>query len=225
MKHTLGLILFITMVLAAGRCMGDLYLDDGGSYTIEDTVSGSLYVDYNVPPSTGTTVEIIAPGEVMDTVYTYGTSELTINRGSVGGGQYVAGIVAADTSRGAVESGTIGDTIVGLADSAFRFSGGSIQGDFVIAAGEIGNYDRSTFVFVGSDFLIDGQPAPYGVYDTGGTGFRAGSIAGTLADGNPFGSPYTMYDGGSIVLVPEPLTLAALVPGGVAIAMRRRRRI
>ncbi|MFP4216937.1 MAG: PEP-CTERM sorting domain-containing protein [Phycisphaerae bacterium] len=212
------------LTLATGTCLGDLFLDDGGFHIIEDTVTGSLYVDYDVPPSTGTSVSI-SGGEVMDTVYTYGTSTLLINGGSIWGGQYIEAIVASDTSQVSVDSGTLGDTIVGLNDSAFRFAGGHLQGDFIIAAGEVGSYDRSTFTFVGHSFMIDGDPAPYGTYDTGGTNFRQGSISGTLADGMSFATNYTMYDGGSIVLVPEPLTASLLVFGGLAALSRRRRRI
>ncbi len=213
------------LMLAVGTCLGDRFLDDGDFHTIEDTVTGSLYVDYDVPPSIGTSVEIIGGGEVMDTIYTYGTSEVTIHGGSVWGGQYIEAIVAADSSQITVNSGTVGDTIVGLNDSYFTFSGGDLQGNFVIAAGEVGMWDTSTFLFSGVGFTIDGDPAPYGVYDTGGTGHREGSISGTLDDGSSFASSYTMYDGGSIVIVPEPLTAGLVAVGGLALIPLRRRRI
>lgn len=214
----------VIVALCHGIASGaDLYFNDGGFYVIADSVEGSVYVDYDVPPSTGTSVEISGGGEVMDTVYTFGTSTLLINGGSIWGGQYIDAIVASDTSQVSVDSGTVGDTIVGLNDSAFRFAGGQVEGDFIIAAGEVGSYDRSTFTFVGHSFMIDGDPAPYGTYGTGGTNSRQGSIAGTLADGTSFATNYTMYDGGSIVLVPEPLTAGMLILGGLALLRRRRR--
>jgi len=207
--------LLLSALCAIGHSSSaDLFLDDGAAHVLTTVVNGNLYVDYEAPPSTGTSVTIVENGEVMDTIQAYGTSVVTVDGGGVWGGQFISAIEAFDQSHFDILAGTIEDTIVGLNDSVFNISGGNLNADLVIAAGEVGSYDRSSFTFTGTGFELDGEVVPYGVYDAGEDNFREGTVSGILEDGTAFSVNYTMYDGGSIALVPEmsahPLLISAV---------------
>ena len=213
-------------VISQSLC-ATLYLDDGAAHVLDTVVNGSLYVDYEVPSSTGTSVSIMENGEVMDTIKAFGTSVVTLDGGNVWGGQYLSAIEAFDQSRIHLLAGTVNDLIVGLNDSVFTISGGTLNADLVIAAGEVGNYDRSSFTFAGSEFVLDGTVVPYGTYEAGEDNFREGSLSGTLEDGSPLSVSYTMYDGGKIVLVPETTAppLLLLFVSFLSICLHKRKRL
>ena len=211
----------IIVIFTASVSNANVFYDDGQPHTFQDSINGSLYVDYEVPQSTGTTVDIIDPAVVGDTLFTFGTSRVNLSGGSIQGGQYISGIVADDFSCIAIVGGTVGDTIVGLADSFFDISGGNITADMVIAAGEVGCYDTSTFKFHGTDFKIDSIPVDYGIYNAQYK--SSGILSGKLADGTTFESSFTIYDGGSIVLVPEPTSLSMFLVGMQIFAWRRKK--
>jgi len=60
-------------------------------------------------------------------------------------------------------------------------SGGTVGGDVVAD-------DTSTIIFVGTDFMVDGTPVPYGDLTAG-----AGTLTGTLASGDPINN---VFEGG-----------------------------
>jgi hypothetical protein len=138
----------------------------------------------------------------------------------VDGGE-TGGLSAYDSSSIAVSGGTVG---------ALEAWGSSI---ITVSGGTLGNYlnasDSSIITIVGSGFEVDGVPVPYG-----GLTVQTGTLAGTLASGDPInnvfhqgGGPYT----GTITLTRRPslrlpvlslwgkLALAAILLGSV---VRRR---
>lgn len=202
--------LFVALpFLAAGAGLfpcwstADLYLDDGAAHVLNSVVNGNVFVDYEVPTSTGTYVLIGAGGDITDSLKTFGTSSVTLDGGRIQGGQFISAIEAFDEAHVTILAGTINDSIVGLNDSVFSISGGNLNGDLIIAAGEVGSYDRSSFTFTGTGFELDGEAAPFGVYDAGEDNFREGTLSGILEDGTAFSVNYTLYDGGNLALVPE----------------------
>lgn len=75
----------------------------------------------------------------------------------------------------------------------------------------------------GHDFFLDGLSVPGGsTFGTGGQPSRMVALTCTLANGDLMSNSIRIYDGGALMLVPEPATLSLLGAGTLALLRRRK---
>lgn len=164
------------------------------------------------------------------TLYAYDDSNVTISGGMIAGD-----LCAYHNSNVAVSGGTVGADLIARANSNVVVSGGLVSGrlrtydhsNVTVSGGTMGGSIRifgGTLVVDGQDYVIDGYSLPHGgTFDTGGLAERYGSLTCTLANGEPMANNFTIYDGGSLVLIPEPATMSLLALGGVGVLLRRKK--
>ncbi len=194
---------------------------DGGHHQLNSTYD-SVYV-YNNFWDEPTTVELV-PGGSVDTLWAYDNSNVTMSGGTI---RY--GLRVYDDSNVAFSDGSIGYVVI--RGNSFIMSGGSITDDLnvgtniIISGGTIGGnfLIHGTLIIDGADFAIDGHLLPYGgTFDTCGQLERSGVLTGLMAHGDTMANNFTIYYGGTLVLVPEPATLSLLALASVAVLRRRR---
>jgi len=210
-------------LVSGGRIGGYLYayedsrvIISGGTtqylYAYEDsrviisggTIGGHLRAshDSNVTISAGTIRLLLA----------YENSNVIISGGTISG--LNPGLSAYDTSNVTISGGSIDGYLYAFSSSNVTLSGGTIGGDILI---------YGTLTVDGQDFLIDGRSFPYGgTFDSGGLAERRGSLSCTLANGDLMAKNFTIYKGGSLVLIPEPATLTLLMLGALAMLKNHR---
>ena len=225
--------LAILAILLAGPASASVIFDDGGVHDVDYVISDSGGVVVNDSPGgQGTTVNLLTGSEVSD-VIVYGQGPVTLDGGQVanwlvGYGQSALTALSGSAELiGAVEDGSLdvlgGDfntvvvddngevTITGGVMFDLMASGGTIDvfGGQIIS--DVENYG-GVVTFYGSGFNY-----PYGpISDLSGT------LTGTLASGDPLNIGFSRTVG-TIILVPEPLTMGLMAAGGVALLRRRRR--
>ena len=168
-------------------------------------VSGGL-IRYNLYANDDSNVTI-SGGTVGQYLRAYENSNVTISGGTI------AGDLCAYTNV-SISGGSIGDDLYADSNSNVSISGGTVGGNLLI---------YSTLTVDGQDFAIDGYSLPYGgTFDSGGQYSRTGFLTSTLANGDLMANTFTIYSGGSLVLIPEPATLGLLGLGGLALLRRKR---
>lgn len=145
----------------------------------------------------------ISGGSIEWSFSARGNSQVTISGGSIGGG-----ISARDSSKITISGGSIAANLRAYHSSEVTVSGGLLGRD--IWVGSRSGSNDSTITFVGSNFAIDGASVEYGEYGTGGLSSLHGTLTGTLANGDLLNNDFDIYDGSSIVLVPEPAIQVAI---------------
>jgi hypothetical protein len=118
-------------------------------------------------------------------------------------------------------AGDVGDELLTYGTSIIEWKGGT--GSFFVGAS-----DSSVITLWGSDFEVDGVPAPYGELEA-----LTGTLTGTLLSGDTIDFEFRQggYDSGSyqwdgtIVVAPEPTTALLVGLGLVGMGVRRRREI
>jgi len=152
-------------------------------------------------------------GTVDERLYAYGTSVIHIS-----GGLLLEDLVADDLSTANVSGGDLSDYVIVRGFGTANIVGGTIWG---VAAYADGSADIS-------GGLINAWPQETGLIATGsstisirGTGFNypygkipdaSGTLTGTLADGTSIHTGFNITADGAIVLVPEPIVFALLLP-------------
>jgi len=193
---------------------GSLWASGRANVTVDGEVRGGL--------SAGGSSNVIISGASIGNIWgepcgliAYDNSTVTIAGGWIGGALESPAVCAVGNSTVAIFAGTLGDDLVAGGESNVTISGGSIEGDI---------YVRSTLAVDGHDYYIDGQSFPYGgTLDSGGQPSRTGTLTCTLTNGGSLSNTFTIYDGGTLVLIPEPATLSLLTLGGLPVLRRRKK--
>ncbi len=128
-----------------------------------------------------------------------------------------------------ISAGEIRGSVVAGYSSQITISGGVIRGNLLaadnsqltISGGTIGNELR-----VGEEgrVAIYGTGFNYGygsITHTSGAEYTLGTLTGTLASGEAINTVFKIYDGGTIVLAPEPATILLF---GLGAALLRKYR-
>jgi hypothetical protein len=218
------------------------YAEAFGSSTLNVT-GGTIYCDLIAWDFSQ--INIISGDEIMDEddrVEARDSSTVTISGGDVDadaaaydsstlnvlGGRVGEGLVGFDSSTLNILGGVVGEAVSAWDSSVINISGGSMN---IIAA-----RDDSRVLISGG--LIDSVEAGLNSGDhtslitITGSGFNypfgeipdsAGTLTGVLASGDPINASFSIYGNSSIMLVPEPATLALLVSGGLLVLRRRRK--
>ena len=164
----------------------------------------------------------IQGGSVEIETATFENSTLSMSAG------VVDHITLANSSSGTISGGVVDRDVWVFFTSQLVVSGGAISGEF--RSGH--NWDLpipdALITFKGEEFAINGQDVPFGSMATNyavpgsyqGTPCLTGQLTGTLADGSSLDNPFFIFGESEILFIPEPMTLALLTLGGLA--LRRR---
>ena len=158
------------------------------------------------------------------------------------GGTVKEGVFAGNNGTFTMTGGRIEDFFQSYNPNSF-IMGGEIQGDLVssegghvtveggILGGELELVFDGMITLVGSDFMINGDPIDFGLYDKTFFGVnQLDQITGVLANGDPLSTYVKFIDWSSgpnystlelVEVVPEPTTLALLTLGTVMLRRRR----
>jgi len=186
------------------------------------------------------TSAITMSGGSVDELRAYGSSNITLTDGAVGsrveadeystigisGGSITGEVTADEFSTISISGGSIDGFILAAMAGTVRMSGGTLGGTlgFLMAGGG----QSATIEIVGSEFMVDGSPVPYGPIAA-----QTGVLSGVLAMGDPVNNEFfhngaslgiNIYDGTiTLVPIPEPSTASLLAFGlaGMAAAGRR----
>jgi hypothetical protein len=230
-----------TITMTGGTVMDDLSAEDSSTITM---TGGAAYflkahdsstvtlsdgaVDYMQANVTATLT--MTGGTVAESMLGSNSSTFAMSGGTVWGH-----LGFNDSPNVTLSGGVVGDYISANNTSTIMMTGGTV-GNFLSAnasstitmsGGTVGNFLRAnnsgTLILIGSDFMVDGVPVPYG--DLGP--IYTGTLTGTLASGDSLNNLfYQFYQlGGTITLapIPEPSTALLLAFGLAALAAGRRR--
>jgi hypothetical protein len=208
-----------------------LIFNDGAKWTIGSGGSPDEFVfvrnagcgsgiDPCPVPGLPTTVNIEA-GVVTGAAAVYDSSSIVMSGGEIGGDLSAFGGAAVVMSGGTVydhldateasnvelSGGSVLSFLAASEDASVAMSGGQVQ-QFIYAA------NNATIEIIGSNFAVDGNPAPYGDLAE-----SSGILTGTLESGEAISNTFyqgdaTGFYSGTIRLVPEPDALLML-SGGV----------
>jgi len=160
-------------------------------------------------------------------LWAHDNSEVTVSAGKV---KY---LYARDNSHVTVSGGTVYWPFGARDNSTVDISGGSFYGldmggdSRANISGGLCTYEyeawaNSIITFVGSSFAIDGVPVDFGQYFP--SDYASGHLTGTLDSGDLLDNDFYIHNNASIVLVPEPATVALLGLGTLFLIRIRKRR-
>jgi len=198
-------------------------------------ISGGI-ISGNLHPHDDSVVEIV--GGEIGSLNSWMNSSVVFNGGSVAevftvhgrsrlsfsGGAVACNVSSWDQAVVEIAGGVLGDGVTAAKESRMTISGGEITGDIVAGYHTSLVYDASTIVLVGTEFEVNGVPIGYCTLES--SQHASGRIAGSLLSGHRLDTDFFIYDGASIVLIPEPSTLILLcmgVVGLLACGWRRKR--
>ncbi|KKL52860.1 hypothetical protein LCGC14_2281230 [marine sediment metagenome] len=194
-----------SQVLLTGGSAGSIDAYDNSQITLAGgSLTGELWAfDYSAVD--------VSMGHLM-TIVLYDSSQMLFTGGSV---QYH---ILVSGGQASVSGGTIiGD---------FHVSGGQATWSGGLVGGNLAAAGNGVLTIEGSSFAVDGTPIGYGsLYSMLGGGWTNEphrQLTRTLLNGDPIDSNFFIGQNASIVLVPEPATLALLAIGGIALVRRKR---
>jgi hypothetical protein len=240
------------LVLLSVLCLGFAHNAVGAEVVIDaSTTIDSRYEESSLRIIAGlapqTTVHFVEPAYVEDTVYLEDDSVLEMTGGEIHDSLYLSESTVANLT-----GGLIGDTVNVDNHSVITLNGANLldyvyNDGFSLATfldGDVwGAYARggSLVSIIGGNFQANQQESILVAEDdakiyVSGTEFnqgfgvirgeQSGTLTGVLRNGTAINGTFTIRGNGEIILrqVPEPATLALLVPGMVALAWVRKRR-
>ncbi len=245
MKLTLwGVLVFAWCVMfCVGSASGIVEYSDGSFHLIDSLISQPVYVDQDAP-NAGTEVELADGGQIMAWLNAYGNSSVTVSGGRIaaslkgygnsglmiGGGLIEGPVTVRENSVLYMNGGTV-RSIQSFGQTEVAISGGQVtvyveawdESVVTISGGGvdswIGAVSKGMVYIDGTDFIVNGQPAPSGSSLRDYSNF--GTLTGTLANGDELDVAYSIGgEDSDICLIPEPTTLLLLGIG--AVAVRRR---
>jgi len=223
MKKTL--VVCLIMLAVPTLSMADIHYNDGFTYVIENTINEPVRVDYEVP-GVSTKVILKDGGYINNFLYTYEDSLFDIV-----GGVLVYDCLSYGNSEVSFSGGLIGNGLYAFDNSKISLRGGENYGSMraygnsqvTFSGGVIGNYiavnENSQITISGSNFAINDTPVGFGQYFA--ADFASGHITGILQNGDTLSNNFNITYDASIILIPEPTTLALLGLGGLALTKRK----
>jgi hypothetical protein len=231
-------------------CLGFAHNAVGGEVVIDaSTTIDSRYEEQGLRlikgGDTRTTVHFVDPAYVEQTVYLEDDSVLEMTGGEIHDSLYLSESTVANLT-----GGTIGDTVHVDNHSVITLNGANLL-DYVYNDGfSLATYldgdvwgavarGGSLVSIIGGNFQANQQESilvaeddakiyVYGTEFNQGFGVirgeQSGTLIGLLKNGAAINGTFTVHGNGEIILVPEPATLALLVPGMFALAWARKRR-
>ena len=115
-----------------------------------------------------------------------------------------------------VPGGEIRDSLIALSSSPVTITGGTIGLSILLDSYGQEGKDGDVYIY-GSDFQIDGEPAPYGAYHV------SGHLTGMLANGDWIDNDFACSGTNDLILmpIPEPATVLFVTFGGLWVFRRR----
>lgn len=233
-------ISILCMVLAIiFDAFGWININDGGTHVI-DTVYNDYYgvqIDFN-KPGIGTFVELKEGGRTTGCLVSHGDSEILVS-----GGRVDSWLIAEDNSKITVNGGEIKYSVRAYHQSEIVITGGIINqyleswgnASVIVSGGRIGSiilagykntnstwpdYDTATLTLVGSNFEINGIHVANGRYYM--DDYSSGHLKGMLQNGDLLDNDFQIWDGASIILIPEPTTVSLFALAGLLLRKRKR---
>jgi hypothetical protein len=207
------------LLMAAGQGYGEAqrWFNDGQTHDISNLVYATVYVD-NMATGMQSTVNLLDGGKLGKTNFTTG-SLCTYNNAiaNISGGRVDGVVQANNNSRLTMSSGSVGGDLYSFNSSQLTMSGGTIGGQIIFD-------ELAILTLEGSNFAIDGTPIGLGEIksvlggDYSNEPYR--TLTGTLANGDILNKRFQIGNDATIVLVPEPATLALLGLGGMLLRKR-----
>jgi hypothetical protein len=228
-ERTIWLVAVVLFLLAC-PALGTIEFKDGLTHDIDYPIYDDVRVDLQTP-SMYTTVNWLDGGSIDEPyslrgyehsrinirggyireLYSYGSSQVDISGGSI------FWFTSWNSSQVNISSGSI-FWLNSSGSSHVDIIGGAIDGDLWL-------WDNGTIRIFGSDFAVDGQNVGYGEL----TSILGGSpwaepyrhLTGTLLSGELINNNFRIGYDASIILIPEPATLALFSIG--ILYLRRRK--
>lgn len=253
-RFTIVSIFVLNIFVVSSTRAGVVYFEDGGYYSVTDAQykNDSIFLDTNTINSPGTHLELFDGGSVFavnarhNSVVTItggsiemrlemlGSSNATINNGSIGG------IWTGDKSNLQVYDGTITGDIESMGNAMVSIYGGVIEGDVEawydciteIYGGTIGKwlqvFGDGVIYLYGTEFMVGDHILSHGDslrnYGTINGNEIYGTITGRLQDGSMLNNTFSIYGlntTADIIVIPEPGTLLLLGAGGLLLRRKR----
>lgn len=238
----------MVLVVICGRLQkadGMVVFNDGQTHTIDYVIDDQVEVEDSTFFLEPTTVNFVQGGDATGEVRVNENSVVNVM-----GASLTSALAVWDTAQGNLfdgyiprvslldraifnmHGGTMGTNLYGNYQSCITVSGGHVQGNVSstidssvsISGGTFDGYlhagDNGLLTIIGSDFAVDGQPAPFGQY----VGEREGILTGVLANGDLIDNWYYGTQNGTLILIPEPATLLLLGLGVPILSGLRRKR-
>ena len=236
----LFILIFAAVCFMSADSMGYtyVYLEDGGSHTIDHSLYQDDFVglDVFVVNNPGTHLELVDGGDIW---YLQGQNYSTIE---IAGGSIGSGLSATDSSMVEIIGGSIGTNIWAEGSSSISICGGSIGGS--IASQENGTIEISggsisgglsaghygVIYLYGSDFSVGGVDLnfgdslrDYGIIGGPHYGDLVGTVTGLLQDGTAMNNAFSISEASDadIIIVPEPLSITLFGLGGLFLRTRK----
>ncbi len=234
--RTFAVILFV----CSGLLWGRVDFRDNQIHVVDYEINDFVRLDYN-SPETLTQLDIVEGGNIVDGLSGCNNSIINLYAGQIGGnldandstklsvyGGIVKGVIEGrDNSYTIIEDVLLEHQLRSYENGRITVRGGTFEKE--IFAGYSFGEHSSLIEFVGYDFKINGTPVEYGDFasnyslpgiDNHGIVYLAGTLTGTLVNGDSLNNHFFLYDNADITFIPEPCSLALFALAGVA--MRKR---
>jgi hypothetical protein len=236
-------------LVSGGSIKGDgLYAHDHSQINVSGGFIDGGSIKYNLKAYDNSQIDI-SGGSIGNYLYATDNSEVTLSGGFIAANleaHFSSNVIITGGSIGFFYGGGHGWDLMAYNNSEVTISGGMIAYDLhafdntqvTISGGSIGHdlyAKNSSQVSISGGVLgrliVAGEPPEsHSVITIDGSGFNypfgviadsSGTLTGTLINGKPINNDFMIYDGASIVLVPEPATVLLLGFGAVRLRSRQ----